>query len=356
MYARNLPRRLGISIDFNSAVSFLPQPLQAQLSAVGAQVQQAQPLLGLAQTIEAGQAPSEGQVMAGLAAAGTLLTGNPIAGAALAAAGGVIGAFQAALESFFTEVGWIQPPDPAVQLVGLRSPNDPLPADSSSPLWWHINSVNDLQNIITQVNTGQAGVYNVDAYNYLGNSLQALKTPGYYTSWCYLNPNAFELFFLPMLVKDLERWANGAGFMMPRDLLTAAAQSWNSTHTADTTQIYTPVDRGTQNYDCASPVSQLLGAGGDLKPSASYQADPITINLGPSTAVKVLNLLHLGTDGSMTTTPAPSASSSAVKTAAGTAVGLSVGAIIAATVASYIIGKPVTKVLDLAWEKIKKAF
>ena len=291
-------------------------------------------MIGLAQTIESGQAPSEGQVIAGLAAAGTMITGNPIAGAALAAAGGVIGTFQTALQNFFQAVGWIQPPDPAVTLVGLRLPGSPLPADASSPIWWHIRSVNDLQSILTQVNTGQGAIYNVDAENYLNNALQALKTPGSYPSWCYANPNAFEQFFLPMLVADLERWANGAGFMMPRDLLAAAAQSWNSTHSSSQTMTYSPVDRGVPQYDCFSPVAQLLGSGGDLKPSASYQADPLIINTGPSTV--------------------PSTSGSTIGKAAKHAAVVAGGGVAAGLLYAWVTGKAIDAVFGNAWGTLSR--
>src|SRR5579872_28623 len=73
-----------------------------------------------------------------------------------------------------------------------------------------------------------------------------------------------------------------------------------------------------------------------------------TINLAP--------IVQANVQAAQAAMPTSSAGTTAVKAAAGTAAGLSVGALVVATVASYVVGKPVTKVLDIAWEKIKKAF
>ncbi len=264
-----------------AAISLLPPNVQASLADLSTQVSKAMPLVGLAQMAANGQTVSEGQALGGMVALASMI--NPIAGAALGAAGTMVMGAEQGLKDIFTALGWIDAPVP-------MRPASIKPWGPDDPIWWHTSSIVALKHPPEAEVGGYTGANqgNFDAYNLLMNTLQALKTPGYIPSLPTPWPlNDFERFFYPILVADLERWINGAAFIKPRELLMASVNAWNKMRGPATSVTYAQTPAGQGTHDLTTKVvSQILGPGGDLVwPTTPHP--PISVNMGQPAAAAV---------------------------------------------------------------------
>ena len=283
----SLDASVGVSGGAQVAFSLLPPDVQSKLQSAAGTFESAAatgaPLLDIASTVSAGKTVTEGQAIAGLSTIATAV-GGPIGGAAMAAAGGLVLGIGAGLEQLFTALGLYDHP-PEYNYIGLRRTQDPIPYGKTAPDWWHIRSVNDLNNIFQGKLPGHpavSGYYNNAAYSMLATVLQQLRTPGSEPNWPHNNLNAFEKYFLPILLQDLEAWANGSGFVPTRTLLGQAVSAWNASHGSSPSITYQPVDYGTSGYLNNPIPSMILGAQGDLNMTTLTQSAPISVNLGPS--------------------------------------------------------------------------
>ena len=324
------------------------------------------PVVNLAQIIDSGSSPSPEQVTVALAAVATLVTGNPIAGAAMAMAGGLAQGLQAGLQGVFSALG-LYSNTQIYNYTGLRRTTDVIPSGQLDPDWWFIRTGGgpnefhgDLYNIRLGVippgvnpHPGLSGNYNYTALNYFFTLLayydyaQKNGTPvgQIATSSSYLGVpavdsgngyfvaplNNFEIFLLPMLRQTMENWANGIGFVQPRDVLQQAAIVWNGSHSSSSTSTYQPIDQGALNGSCLF-VSNLLGGYGDLSLEnvPTTRLSPLTINTGPSTT-KVATSSSIGKH---------------VAIAGG-------GALVGGLLYAWVSGKAVDKVFESAWEIAK---
>lgn len=105
--------------------------------------------------------------------------------------------------------------------------------------------------------------------------------------------NAFEAFLMPMMQKDAENWANGSPYVDPRHLVTAAISAWNGKHAPSAQDIvYQPAEDTDHGF-----IPFLLGSHGDSTGNGQvYGASP-SINMGPALAAPVpvrQVSLHLG--------------------------------------------------------------
>jgi hypothetical protein len=285
---RGIGQSLGVSAQ--QAFAFLPPDVQSKLSTASNAFQSAAssaaPFIALAQQVGAGGI-NETQAVGALSLVASTI-GGPVAGAAMAAAGGLVLGIETALTQLFDAFGLYDHPA-YYTYVGLRRKGiDTVPYGSTDPDWWHIASSADLSSLVqgrtVSPATGRtqpalSGQYNIYALTLLATALEQLQTPGSDPNWPHHGLDAFEKFFLPMLVKDLEMWANGSGFIPTRTLLSQAAAAWNASH-AEPAATYRPVDYGTPGYLNNSAVSMVLGGGGDLQVGAPTRAPPLSVNLG----------------------------------------------------------------------------
>lgn len=391
-----------------AAVSLLPADVQASIQQVQNTVADQQPLISVAQTVAQGGAPSPAAITAALASAATLVTGNPIAGAAIAMAGGLVQGVSASLQGLFTALGLYSSPPPLYNYNGLRRLQDVVPSGQNDPDWWFIRSggnasqigvpdsvsSGDLWRIMQgQTPPGVIGHPPVEGY-YNGPALSLLRDVLYYYDIQrrfgkpFGNTNGitgstpmigggtyaqnygagmpkrdllpFEVYVYPLIRQTLENWANGIGFVMPRDVLQQAAIVWNQTHQATSTVTFHPFDLGAPGMS-NSVVDSILGGGGDLKGWSSNTSapttrlPPLTINTGPPTRPTVRIRVPPGGYNFAQ----PTGMSTPAKVAVGTAV--VAGSIFAAGsiwafVEHQTIGYFWGKAFDKAWSGIKGVF
>jgi hypothetical protein len=332
-------------LSAQQAFSFLPPDVQIKLSTAANSFQaaatSAAPFISLAQHVGAGGL-DEGQAVAALSLVASAV-GGPIGGAAMAAAGGLVLGIETGLHSLFDALG-LYDHSPVYQYVGYRRRGlDVLPWGVDDPDWWHIRSISDLYSLLgghmVSPSTGKAqppisGVVNDCANEIFADLLQQMQTLGSSPTWPHTQLDAFEKFFYPMLVKNLEMWANGSGFIPPRTLLSQAAAAWNGAHAASPTKVYSPVDfpDPAHQFLAHSVVDMTLGSCGAWDPGNPTRSPPLTVNMGPasSTPKKVITL-HLGHQP--TPVAAPASASTAV--VAGT-----VAAVVASAAGAtwYVVG------------------
>jgi len=148
--------------------------------------------------------------------------------------------------------------------------------------------------------------------------------------------NSFELFLLPMLRQTMENWANGIGFVTPRDVLQQAAIVWNSSHSSSSTYTYQPIDQGALNGSCFF-VSNLLGGYGDLSLEGvtTTRLSPLTINTGLSTVSSTSGL------------------GSTASSVAGHVAFAGGGAVLGGLLYAWATGKAIDAVFGSSWEIAK---
>jgi hypothetical protein len=376
-------QRMGAPISVSTAVSLLPPDVQAAIQTVQSQVSDASPAVQMINTIAGGGAPSPAQVTAALAGVATLVTGDPLAGAAMAMAGGLVAGIQAALQGVFSALG-LYSNTPVYNYIGLRRTTDVLPFGQLDPDWWFIrtggcaNSANcgcDANGDLRRIQNGQvppgkdahpglSGNYDSWALEYFYMVLAFYDYAKKYglplgtgltvhpDVWCGYGGNnfdrdlnGFERFVLPLLRQTLENWANGIGFVRPRDVLQQCAIVWNAQHGSETTLTYEALDM-TAAYSPAAAgktgmiLARLLGGEGGLyfdNPNAGLaRLPPLTINTGRSTTPRYINL-HLG--------PAPATPTAAASSglSTGTKVAIGAGVVGAAGVGLWAaVGQPMT--------------
>jgi hypothetical protein len=284
-------------------------------------IQNGQPAFDLASTIGSGAAPSQQQVVLGLAAVAGAV--NPIAGAVMLAAGEGVEAISTAFQSIFQSLGLYSSPPPSWQYVGLVRLNvDPIPFPPGAngqidPLWmtfqnalqipwpgFHNNPVNIgcgnaactagpvpySPNLASQTRDSPYLQLLKDAYLRQGppTAMTGMILSGHVSGGdpqVYvpgplplspsmvqeLNasaPSAFEQFFNVLVVQNLTYWANAQPFIPLRQLLIAAQQLWNASHGGAATLIQPFTLANDQvagmSFAYASTVSYLLGPNGGL--------------------------------------------------------------------------------------------
>jgi hypothetical protein len=297
------------TIDAQATISLLPLDVQASLAAAGKVAQDNAPLISMASTVSKGMQLSEPQIVAGLAAAGTAI-GGPIAGAALAAAGGLVSGIGEALTSVFQSLGMTDTISAAAPVIGLRPAQATLPWGVGDPIWWKVRTRKQFADIMNKMivvgqyapDFGPGKTILSDALDDLASTPDAkrggkakLKTPVYaasgpkdaimpdggngpgYQNWVL---NDFDRYFLPILILNLEGWANGSGYIKPRDLLRVSVNAWNTQHGNEKMVTYTPYPPNLHDGREVNAVRDILSGGGDMRGIGSANAPPITVNLG----------------------------------------------------------------------------
>jgi hypothetical protein len=103
--------------------------------------QGAQGAVSLAQSVASGGVPTEAAIVTGLASVGSMF-GGPVAGAAMAAAGGLVIGFSSALQALFSELGWYDTAWTTYNYNGLlRTGLDPIPygPGDESATWFNVD-------------------------------------------------------------------------------------------------------------------------------------------------------------------------------------------------------------------------
>lgn len=270
-----------------------------------------------------GGSPDPQMTVAALAGAATVV--NPIAGAAMMAAGELAIGVEAGLESLLKGLGLISDAPKPVQYVGLIPKGAPVPSggpgsmhpdplwmtwDKFARWWWPPSGATDYGWFPTAGQVGIAPIQSVAA-GVAENLIHSMwmASPNYQQrpgnsrdTGLVVNPaprNGFEAFLIPLMEKNLENWANANPYVDPRALLFAAIKAWNDKHaslgnpqafkvtggfltpqaatnlrmTGDV--VYSPVE--TVNPDW---VGFLLGSQGDST-GASQRIGAMSINMGP---------------------------------------------------------------------------
>jgi hypothetical protein len=297
------------------------------------------PAYSFIDTIAAGKTPSPMQAVAAMAGVATVV--NPLAGAALMAAGALVTGVQSGLEALFQGLGLYSDQPKLLDFTGGIPKGDPIPAGPNDPLWlpwtsfarvWWVPSA-AIDTGWTPAVGARKGTMPNNVYGIYSPSssvaqaviewaltvsplYQQLSTGKAWnlvsgnTTWAtgqavdFAPANPFEAFFFPILKKSLEFWWNGNPFVDPRALFVAAAKAWNDRHASagngDIT--YSPAE-GT-----GSPLSLLLGSGGDSTGSGQ-RASPVIVYMGarvvtPSRVGAAIASIKPGTLQIATTSPA----------------------------------------------------
>lgn len=202
------------------------------------------PALSLIDKLATGATPTEQDTIAAMAGVATLA--NPLAGAAILAAGELTVGIEHATESLFHSLGLIaDAPKPVAYIGGLRKGVDPIPYGPSAPEWqkWgHFimhSEVPDAQSTLNnrmmssvmQALTGNGYRQPADNGTPILQSIPANSPYVYNSTMGPVALNDFERFFIPLLIKDIEYWWNANPFIPPRDLLQAAVKAWNKKRT-----------------------------------------------------------------------------------------------------------------------------
>ena len=382
----------------------LPDGVQAGLTSAVGLLQNGQPAFDLASTIASGGEPSQQQVILGLSAAAGAI--NPIAGAAVLAAGEAVQAFATAFQTVFTSLGLYAPPQPTWQYVGLIRLNvDTIPyppgseGSSVDPLWMTFQNVLQLpwgpDNLPANA---QHVPYSPDSASAARNSpfLELFKValvrrgPVTESVWAQVNavadsqgdytlarppttpndpfatpsgqiaftqaqllataPTAFEASFNTLLAANLTYWANGRPYVAPRQLLAQAAETWNASH-AGTAYTYLPQTDALASLPITkwgNVIAWLLGPGGGL-------VDPISQALSDSPPL-VVNSPDGDNDLSATLSSSIASdlnSTSTVAKAVSTTVALPAGVALGAMAYSLAAGQARNAALSSLWQAIK---
>jgi hypothetical protein len=386
----------GLPTTPEALLALMPTSVQASIQAGVSIYGDLGPTISLAQTVSGGGAPSEQAVIGGLAAAASCI--NPIAGAALAAAGEAILGGEALMQSLFDAWGLYSHPR-LVQCCGLRVagsipyPPDPKGVRPPDWTWVQYQTPSDLIHghifglkpgeVCAADPTGNGSLM----FSWLLWALTILVPQDPYVVGVNAqsaasghNPpiptNPFDVYFAHLLRADLEAWANCNAFIPPRQLLMAAQLAWNQTHSSSSTIVYSPVDyadwyENTRNVPTSySLVSTILGNSGDPV-NHSQRVPPITVNLGPIAAPPgmappppgvpptspkriALHIPKVLLDRATSPTPSPPLSTGTMAVAGGAAIG---GAAILGVVAfSLVEGVAVDAVVGHAWKHVKGWF
>lgn len=298
----------GLTASVNSAVGLLSP---AQQAAINAQLQteaaQYGPAIKLAQQVAAaassaatdqsGGIMTMTKVAAALTSAATMFAG-PVAGAAMAAMGALWVGAATGVEGLFGALGLYGPPAPEYAYQGLtRVPNDSKAWGTGSPNWIDVSTWAKFKAFYYGPPGGDAnhppisGALDTWTVNLLSAALtQVLATPDQVAQVAYglasakgLNPplyvaaTRFERYFLPLLIANLQQWANAAPCLPPRSLLVTCVQAWNNQVGSEKTVTFSAID--TQGNEGQPVVGVILGGGGD--PSGNFmESPPIVVNDG----------------------------------------------------------------------------
>lgn len=208
------------------------------------------PTYNLIDTVAQGGEVSPQQAITALAGAATLV--NPLAGAAVMAAGELATGFESVLQ----DLGLVSETAKPVPYYGLIPSGDQLPSGGPGSVkpdptwrtwpqfafyWWdqiaNAEARGWQQGILAPEGSPPAQMTPQSLVIFgLMNSLEHTQgTPpglGRAKAVPLKGPsgNAFEKFLAPMLQANVEAWANGSPFVDPRQLLLSAIEAWNDKH------------------------------------------------------------------------------------------------------------------------------
>lgn len=336
------------------------------------------PAYNLIDKVASGQTPSPQDAVAGLAGAATAI--NPLAGAAVLAAGEIALGAQQAVEDLLKGLGLISDAPKPVACVGLLKKGSPVPSGGPGslhpdPLWmvwndfarwwyppsgatdygWAPGSAPPPRGLSPGEGctpTAGAAVVDMIMHGLWYTSPNHDQHPGSSRdTGLVITPtpaNAFEAFLLPMMQKDIENWANANPYIDPRALVLAAMKAWNNKHPSSSSDItYAPTEYGDANGNW---ITMLLGSNGDSTGNAQRVGSQV-VQMGASvptaTAPRVVSL-HIGTHGEAATAPT---TSTATKVVAGSAIAVGAG-IAGAAIYSYVKGEAISAVLKHLWRKV----
>lgn len=248
-------------------------------------VQGAMPAFELMSTIANGQTPDPQAVVLAMGSAVGLA--NPLAGAAIIAAGEIAQGASAATEALLKGLGLLSDTIKPIVYRGLIKAGDAVPNGPTSEKWipWssfargYASSANGIPyEYVWQHMTNNAAPAAPDSFM-MSQLLYAMMRDGEKPGQPGPAPkNEFERFFFELLKKDVEYWANANPYVPPRVLLSAAAGTWNASHSASSSTTYKPPP-GKFTTDV---VPFILSASGSADGSG-LEGKPLFVNLGPST-------------------------------------------------------------------------
>lgn len=360
-----------------SALNLVTPPIRNALASGYAAVNSLMPAYNLATKIASGGVPNEQETIAAMAGLATAI--NPIAGAAVLAAGEIAIGFEEGAEALLKGLGLISDYPQPVPYVGLIQKGKPLPAGPSDPLWipwisfarwWYPPNEGGTATAWlpglkgTPWSTGIPALSQGTGSLVIQNLMAAMKftspnasqQPGNsFGSALLMTPqpaNGFEAFLIPVMQKNIEYWANANPYIDPRLLLGAAKTAWNQLHPPSSADItYHPAEYGSPQVDSgAFWVELLLGSSGDSQ--GTQRVKPLTVQMGPSSATIAASAPKRL---SLAPAPPPAATSPAVKVAAGTAA-VAGATVVGAAVYGYATGKALDAVFTGAWRALKGVF
>jgi hypothetical protein len=272
------------------------------------------PAYALIDKIGSGGTPDPQMTVAALAGAATAI--NPVAGAAIMAAGELAIGVGAGLEALFKGLGLISDAPKAVPFTGLIQKGAPVPSGGPGSLhpdpiwqtwdqfarwWWPQGGATDYgwyptagRTDIAPIQSQAAMVAENTIHQMWAGSPTYRATPGNSRNkGLVVQPtakNAFESFLLPIMKKNLENWANANPYVDPRGLTLAAIQAWNDKHQPSSGDItYTPNELFDGNW-----VGFLLGSKGDSTGNGQRMGSQVvhmgTLMQSPAAGASVLHV------------------------------------------------------------------
>jgi len=326
--------------------------------------------VSLAQTISTGGVPTDAQVVAALGGIATLVAG-PVAGAAMALAGGVVEAVsdgvQALLQALFPshnpqsynycgyqrigvdnvpwgpgdtqnwiplaryqDLAWIN----GVQWAGSNpSPGgrpsvNPNASQQGSPAWSNMDRLVQIC-LFYQLSPQDRWAWDNGSWqnNVFSPSTATPPSSALSTDPRYRTLAPFEQYVLPLLVKDLAFWGNCKPFIPPQDLVAAAATAWNSAHSGgcptdgsvctgaeQLATCYRPSAANANGFDGSTDIVSFVLSGAGDPSGANQDHAPICVNAGSSRS----NAIYV--PGSVKINKTAAVSSAGTKVLVGTAV------------------------------------